>query len=431
MKILRNTDKKNKGVAYTAKLYKISKKRYYQIHSEMLQACYRDLIPNDGVKVLLSLGNKQLFRHFFYEMKRQEAWLKKSGNKKKLEEYYFKILTMRHLFIIKEKMQSELLDEFDKYASLYVQIKTPDMHDSEIIRIRAMAREELKFETKGYSVEKKNFYANELEKISRKVFAGSNVLAKFLVSDLLMLTFAQYNFDNKTPEQYALYGKNLLAEHPDEFAEIRDFYIFECAQHLPQSELSAIIAIEEFLERSAQQYGPSIYFIGRFFVQIILSDRGTWAKKYMKEHFPYKIEMLKKEPASNWAFLCMLYHTYTENYMEAELYLQKANSFNSGSNKVLPFEKTLRCFDTFFAAMRGNAYDAEKTANRHLRYIKAHGYRDHKRLYYFIKFTIDLLKIAPYDSDKAIKIKEAFWDLKEVQSFRYLFDKIYGKYFPK
>jgi hypothetical protein len=430
MKVLHCTDQEGIGVAYNVKLYKLTDKRYYQMHSEMLHACYKDIIPTNNIRILLMLGNKQLFRHFFHEMKRQEEEHRNGNNKKKLEEYYFKILSMRQLFILNEKMHAELLDQFEEYANRYLEVKAPDPDDAELIRIVVLAREQLKFQLKTYSIEKKRSYANKMEKISRKVFAGSHLLAKFLVSDLLMLSAIQINIDSKKQEQYARYGRELLRNHPRDFAEISDLYDFECMQRLPAAEQSSIPEIEEFLERSSEQYGPSIYFIGRFFVQIAISDDSEWIRKFIREHFPFNIDLLKRESAASWAFLSMLYNVYTGQYSEAELFLNKTSMLNSGKKKVLSLEITLRSLDAFLMAMRGDAIGAENHAARHLRYLQSHGYRDHKRAYYFLKFTADLMKVAGYDSEKAKKIREKFWSMEEIRSFRYLFDKMYRKYFP-
>src|SRR5439155_18415948 len=80
------------------KYYKLSANRYYQIHSEMLEACYHDLIPSDGTDLLLALGQKQLFKHYHHEMKKQEAAL--LNHPRELERYYFQVLLMRNLFLM-------------------------------------------------------------------------------------------------------------------------------------------------------------------------------------------------------------------------------------------------------------------------------------------------------------------------------------------
>src|ERR1043165_2802368 len=44
------------------KQHKLTKKRYYQIHAEILASCYKDVIPKGGPDLLLFLGNLQLYR---------------------------------------------------------------------------------------------------------------------------------------------------------------------------------------------------------------------------------------------------------------------------------------------------------------------------------------------------------------------------------
>ena len=44
--------------------------------SEILQACYRDVVPSGGIDLLIFLGNKQLFGHLLHEMNAQESALR-------------------------------------------------------------------------------------------------------------------------------------------------------------------------------------------------------------------------------------------------------------------------------------------------------------------------------------------------------------------
>src|SRR2546422_9333599 len=54
---------------------KLTMKRFYQMMGEMLHACYHDVAPRNGTDLLQYLGNMQLYRHFYHEMKQQETYL--------------------------------------------------------------------------------------------------------------------------------------------------------------------------------------------------------------------------------------------------------------------------------------------------------------------------------------------------------------------
>src|SRR5687767_12315603 len=103
---------------------KITRLRYNQLLSEMLAACYRDVAPRGGIDLLRFLGNRQLFRHHYYEMRKQEALVLASENPKALETYYLKVLLVSEFYVIPPG-NGKLLAEGRGYVRKYVDVKRP------------------------------------------------------------------------------------------------------------------------------------------------------------------------------------------------------------------------------------------------------------------------------------------------------------------
>jgi hypothetical protein len=120
---------------------KLTKKRYYQMLSEMLSACYRDIAPNGGTDLLLFLGNKQLFRHFYNEMRQQEAALIATNDSKALEQYYYQVLMMQNIFQLPADLKGDAFEELVAYEQRYLAIKKlRDPNDILFVRIMDIQR---------------------------------------------------------------------------------------------------------------------------------------------------------------------------------------------------------------------------------------------------------------------------------------------------
>src|SRR5688572_3910081 len=128
--------KREADVNCITKPYKLTPERYHQLLSEMLAACYHDVAPRGGIELLQYLGNKQLFRHLYSELRRQEAALVSKGNKHALEVYYFKVRLIRAFFMIPVRRNKKILKELRGYTQKYINVKkSPHPHDKWLVRL--------------------------------------------------------------------------------------------------------------------------------------------------------------------------------------------------------------------------------------------------------------------------------------------------------
>jgi hypothetical protein len=412
------------------KRYKLTKKRYYQILSEMLAACYDDIIPKGGTALLLYLGNKQLFRHFYNEMKKQEAVLIEKNNKHALELYYFRVLLERNLLLLHPKFNEEIVAEFDAYARRYIGIQEKPHRDDEFyLRILEISRK-IGEPLQGFSMERMNPVITELETIFERVKDGDHILAKYAASNTLMMILSRFHFEGKTPALYAAFGIQLMKSHPDIFAPIRDFYELECLQFLSGDEGVTIELFKHYLTESSKHLGPSLYYIGSFFPKILRAGDYEWVEKYIEKYFPYNIDLLRSDVALHYWYIRMITEAYGENYEEGEKYLHKAFSANTGKNRNVNSDILLRCYDVFFIAMRGDPITLENAVVRQIRYAQRHGYeRDETYQLVFLKAVNDLVKYIGFDATKAEKIRDKFLATSGSEHLVFLFQRIYKKYF--
>jgi hypothetical protein len=411
------------------KKHKLDKKRYYQMLSDMLSDCYYDLISEDGTALLLFLGNKQLFRHFYNEMKKQESELLKKNNPHDLEEYYSRVLIKRNLFLLHRKFNEDLVKELDAYAERYIEVKKSHPHDILYLKIIEINKQsENPFQ--GVQMEDLTATVAELEEIFNEVKQGDHILAQFSASDTLLMLLSRFHFEGKSPKPYAEFGIHLINEHPEIFASIKEFYELECLQFLNADEGNTLEQMKKYLTESFSRSGSSLYYIGRFFSKIIRSGDYEWGKKFIEKFFPYNIDLLRSDVALHYWYILTMYHVHGGNYSDGEKCLHKAFSANTGKNRNVNSDIILRCYDVFFVGMHGDPLMLENTVNKQLRYTSQHGYKKGETYQiFFLKAINDLTKCIGFDSVKAGKIRQSFMETPGAERLSFLFDKVFQKYF--
>jgi hypothetical protein len=411
------------------KRYRLTKKRYYAMLGEMLTACYHDIVEKNGTTLLLFLGNKQLFRHFYNEMRKQEAALIEKGKKKELRDYYFQVLTQRALFILNPVFNEELVKELDSYSARYVKIIGPHPENTLYLEL-CQIRKDIDNPHKGFNSEEMKQRISELEIIFEKVRYGDHILAQFLASDTLLMLLSRFYFAGKSPVPYAQFGIQLIRNNPAKFSLLKDFYELECLRFLPAEEGNTIDHIKHYLMESSKDFGTSIYSIGRFFQQILRNDGYEWATKYIENFFPYNIDLLRNDMALNYWYILTIFYSHTGNYSEGENSLRKAFASNTGKNRSINVQVILRCYEVFFIAMQGDVPFLKNMIDREIRYAHQHGYeRGATFQIIFLKAIDDLTKYIGIDKDKAEKIRDTFLVTPQAERLSFLFEKIYDKYF--
>ncbi|MDP4219027.1 MAG: hypothetical protein Q8916_07055 [Bacteroidota bacterium] len=411
--------------------YRLPKKRYYHILSELLDACYHDIVPRGGTALLLYLGNKQLFRHFFNEMKKQEAVLIESNNRHALELYYFRVLLERNLLLLHPKFNEEIVAEFDAYAKRYMGVQESHHPDDgcylQVLKISRHIGEPLQ----GFSIRKMAPLIEELEDIFEQVKKGEHILAKYAVSNTLMMVLSRFHFADKSPAPYAAFGLQLIKDYPAVFAPIKDFYELECLQFISADEKNTIALFKHYLMTSSKHLGPSLYYIGSFVPKILRSGDYAWVLQYMAKYFPYNIDLLRDDVAIHYRYIEMITYVYAGRYSDAEFSFHKAFAANTGRNRNVNSDLLLRCYDVFFVAMRGDPLALEKAVDRQIRYAQRHGYeRGETYQIVFLKAVGNLVKTIGFDTQKAAKTKEKFFSTSGAEHLGFLFQRLYEKYFP-
>jgi hypothetical protein len=398
----------------------------------MLASCYKDIAPGGGTNLLLFLGNLQLFRHLLHEMKKQEGMHK--DNPKTLERYYFDVRVMSNLFFYNWKSNHDLAVEFKNYAYRYLEVKTPQPDDIYLPKVVEIGIQLSILDSKKYNVEKLKEYAIALERIYEKIKNKNQLLAAFRAADALMVLYSIHPSLEKKPGYYARTARAIVRDNPKEFAAISAFYELESTLCLSETvggggEEISIARAKEYLTSSSSKHGHSLYHMIRLFPRIVEAGEYAWAKRFIANFFPYDLDLLHNDSAIIYSFLLMVYYTHSSNYAEGERSLERARTYNKGKKRSIQAELQLRCYDVFFTAMHGDHLETEHRIETHLRYARRYKYHTSQRYYYhFLKHTGDLIKCIGYDAKKASAIRDRFSALKDINKYKYLFDKIYTTY---
>jgi hypothetical protein len=425
---------KSEGILHANKL---TKKRYYQLITEILDACYYDIVPEGGTNLLLFLGNKHLFRHFYNEAKKQEGYLlSKKNNRAALEHFYFDILVDRSLFVLKPKSNDKLSEAMGNYAQRYVEIVMPDSEDTRYLQKSEIGRlitKPFPDPEQGFNSESVNHLLSELEDLFEAIKDGDFILAQFVINTRLIWLFSQFQFEGKSPAQYAAFGLKLMKDHPVLFAGIKDFYSLQCLQLL-QDEDKNIEEFKNYLMNTSEYFGPSLVHIAHYFSRIVNSGETGWGKKYIEKFFPCNIDLLRDDAAIYYYYMLIVYHICIGQDDQSEKYILEMFNRLKGRNRDINAYLVLRCYNVFFTAMRGDPIALENAVNRNLRFAKLHGYkRDNTSPMLFLQGVNDLLKYIGAGHADAKKILERFEEQFNVNrglaQFPLLFRKIYNKYF--
>jgi hypothetical protein len=410
------------------KQHKLTKKRYYQMLSEMLAACYRDIAPDRGCELLMFLGNKQLFRHFYNEMKRKEAELIEANDPKELEEYYYRVLMMQSVFQLPAGLKGDAFNELIAYEKRYLAIKAiPDPSDMLFVRMMDIQRKIAKQLTVKLNMDRFNAAVAEAESIVKELEQGGNILSSVIVLPF-MITLTTHYFSKRSLDRYVRLVQQLLLKHRDELGILADHLELQIAKFTPISRDRYIEKVKRFLSADSSHCGVSIHYVATLFPEVLASGDYHWLKKYIENDFPYNLDLIQKGSAITYWVLLMRYNIEINEYPEGQRCLEKAVSLNTGRQRDIDFDLFLRSFDAFFVAIEGNASAAEDRVERHLRYALRRGYRqDDNSKIIFMKAIRDLMKNSR-DETKARKIYEkAMAELTDRPGN--LFKTIYKKYF--
>jgi hypothetical protein len=425
LKIL--TCRSRTGIDTTTILRSQSKRRYYQMLSEMLSACYRDVAPRGGIQLLQFLGNNQLFRHLYSELKRQEAVVLEKGDRKAIEQYYFDALLVAHFFTVPFNGKAE--EELAQYPQRYMQAKKYDSTDVYLQRIYEIRERVYRLGT-HYNNEQALRYFGELVATFDKVKSTDNFLAKLSVTLQLISYSGRLIQSHGDAFYYLQFAQNMLKQSYERFGITGKF--FELYLDLERARLSGepldIPRHKTNFSATSSSMGFPLNTMYRLFPYILHAGDLALAKSYIQKYFPLKIELVSSQVACFYWDLLMLYHIYTGRYSEAEQYLQHALRSNVGKARYINLELYLRRFEIFLTGMRGDPVTMDHLIKKCNRYALAHGFN---RTSLMQTFT-SLIKCIGIDPVRAQAIRDEYLRA-ENQHFlhRMMFDRIYAKYFPK
>lgn len=414
------------GIDTTTILKSLSKLRYYQMLSEMLAACYRDVAPRGGIDLLQYLGNNQLYRHLYSEMKRQETLLVEKGDQRSLEQYYFNVLVVAHFFTI--PFSGKTAEELASYTTRYVAAKTYDPTDKYLVKIFDIQNRVNTLAT-SFNKEKALRYFGELVTIFDKVKDTDNFLVKLKAAYLLISYSGRLVASHRDVFYYIEFAEQLLKTSPQSFGNTGKF--FELYLDLERVRLKhETLDIRQHKEKFAaapSSNGFPLNAMYRVFPYILDAGDMALAKTYIRKYFPVSIDLVHTEAARFYWDLIMHYHIYTDNYSEAAHCLQEALRTNVGKIRNIHFELYLRRFEIFLTAMRGDPVTMEQLIKRRNRYALAHGFNRTPLMHAFA----GLMKCIGVDPDKARAIRDEFKQAEGPHFLHHMmFDKFYAKYFP-
>ncbi len=407
---------------------KITRLRYNQLLSEMLAACYRDVAPRGGIDLLRFLGNKQLFRHHYYEMRKQETFALSSGNPTTIEMYYLKVLLVSEFYIIPPG-NAKVLAEGRGYVAKYVEAKRPKHpNDRLFVRIEVIDEQIEAYIKSAFDSKKVNHHLAQLKEVL-ELARGTNPFLEFVLIFKLLRHYLRLVLDFEQAEYYYHLGMQLIAAHPKLLGEIEDYFELQYKFEL-ENRTGNITNVsyyrKYFDEKKLWRNGFPLRYLYHFYPMLLRTGDLRTAKSYIQKYFPYNPDLLSYGIAIYYWRLLMLFHLYSGNLVEAERCMRKALESNIRKGRNIRMEILIRQFEVFFIAMKGNPLLAEEAAKRHIRYMIRNGFKNTE----FLRAVIELIKCIDTDRSQAVGIYNNYIAvLPEAHHMRLIIERIYAKYF--
>jgi len=431
LKILACRDRDGIDSTAILKANKLTRKRYNQMSADMLAACYNDVASLGGTELLQYLGNRQLYRHFYKEMRRQEKILLNTKKLKQLEDFYFKVLLMSEFFLIPPHLAGNIRKEISEYLRRYAKVKSPHPCDECLLRCAEIEDKIAENFVHDFSLKKLRSLTNELEKILTRLEIHDHALAKFKAAyTLAMIYFGNY-FKDKKPDPYITYVEKIVDDHPDIFGSVGGLIKLGIRSYSRPKDDEIQQYKHYLLHPTRTGEGSSLLFIERFLPLIIKAGEFAWAKKFVALHFPNNIDQLRKDISVHWWRLLLVYQSYAGEYKEAEVSLHKAFAANTGKSRNIDLEINLRCFAIFLSVMRQGPDLASDHIKQQIRYANRHGYNSGEGfMMMYLKAVLNLVSRPGFDKSHALKVRQKYLqELAGEQRLYPLFEKIYEKFF--
>ncbi len=430
-KIITTTDSEGIPPDQFISQLKITQKRFYQIYAEMLHSCYHDVAPAGGTELLQYLGNMQLYRHFYIEMKRQEKELIDAKDSKALEDFYFKVLLMSEFFLIPPNKAGKIRPELLKYVTRYTKVKQPHPCDQRFIRCTEIEQEMYQNFMRNFSLEKLKRSVDELEEIYRCVRGKDHALAKFKVTYILAMIYFWNFFPEKKPEPYLEFLKQIINDHRQTFGSVGELMRMGVESYTRPNPAD-ISLYKKFLDHPTPTgEGSSLLFIERFLPMIVIEGEIAWAKKFIADRFPLNPGQLHKDIAMHWWRLLVIYYIHSNDFLKAMETLEKAIASNTGKTRNVTLDINLRCYKIFLFVMLNGPGTASEEIGKHIRYARRHGFNKGEGfMMLYLKAVSDLVGLSPFEKEQAQKIRARYvCELASETRLFPLFDKIYQKYY--
>lgn len=405
---------------------KLTRQRYNQMLSEMLAACYKDVAPRGGIDLLQFLGNKQLFRHHFYEMKRQEAQLIVSGKTHALEQYYVKATLISEFFMVPPG-NAKILAEGRDYLRRYIAVKrTPDPNDHYLVRIEEIDVQIERYLKGSFNRAKVTAHIGQLQEILDQV-AGTHPFLEFMLSFKLLRHYLRLLSDIEKAHACYARGLEIIAKHPHLFEETKGF--FQLQYELEVANMIGIAGDLPLLDESKVcRNGFPLRFLYHYFPIMLKKGDFQSARRCIQHYFPYNPDLLANNTAIYYWKLLMQYYIYTNNIPEGERCLYKALDANQRKTRNVRMEILFRQYEVFFVALRGNPVHAEEHIRRHTRYMHRHGYENTE----FLQAVGQLIKCISRNRDEARSTFYKYYSaLPDSNHLKIICVKLYAHYAGK
>lgn len=416
---------------------KTSSSTLHSMRSELLEYCYEEICPNDGLQLLSFLVERGLYRHFVRELAIVERKTLADSRPDVIEKFYFEVFKLIHLIPLARLTNDIVWAKLREYPAKYVDSKRHTYADDNLLpeifqlglEMRKAINEHRPPELLS-KIEKRLLSINDLTKRSK------NILLRIMLNRRMIIFYKNVKVDFEKVQKYyeaeTLYFSNdpKVAEFVPQ--DMSNLYSAELAYFRSDFDTAYVYFTTEHRGGKYPLRSWSVAYAQMYVLVCHVKKEYKLAEQILNERFLYFLDFSHSPHAVLACVLLARHHFYIGEYSRSFEYVMLGHEKNVGSLFDPIHDLDLKIIENAIILIEGNFHRAHSLAQANIRVCARRGYKlSSSRLPNFFKAVEELSDALLIDEPLPEKTKER---LKKFPApFAYpkaVIDVIIGTYYP-
>jgi len=360
-----------------AKLIGITSNHLYSIQSILLQRCYKVLVPEDGVYLLIFLQTRGLGLHCKKEILAQEKQLyERHADPLEIERFYLQTLNVLQAVTLAH-FTPKVLEEFR--ARFLALEQPPHPHNYFHIKIRELLFKEILVTSnpKKRKPSDVEYIRNELLLLEQGLTGSDHPMAPYFLESAFIIYYALLEPDMMKQEYHLRKALSLTSKLPDLLrSEEKIRMSLRIANlKLTMGEFNEAL---ELYEQQYQKHGIELfrmfgYHLDRLVRLYLIAGKYTNAEELLVKGYENHIRRGGSHVATSGVIFYVELSLLRRDPSKTKRYLEKAFQLNSGSAFTVDLEIEIRLLQVMYHYLIGDYDFINHLVTRAQKYLQRKG----------------------------------------------------------